>query len=151
MSGLNLEAKVGSEVADLLYQFQRNFLDQLDSRIQHLKAEYAKSYIDVDEYAISQSATTINLNSQSTNFERITNLVAYCGPNAGRVTIGDRQIIIPAATCFTLAGVWRISATDVRRIESVTLTAGSVSGVGAAGLLFLELFGTEIPIGSIMW
>jgi hypothetical protein len=146
-----LTEEAADEIAKLFHNFQRELVDRLDSQYRQLHEQYQKSYYDVDEYAISPSSTGFTVNSQSTNYERITQVVAYCGPNAGRVTLGDRQLIIPAGSLQSLAGVWRLAATDVRKIESVTLTAGAVSGVGAAGLLYLELFGTEIPTGSLMW
>lgn len=146
-----LTEEVSGEIAQLFHQFQRELIDNLDSQRKQLMEQYVKSYIDVDEYAISANLTSITINSQSTNYERITQVLAYCGPNPGRVTLGDRQLIIPAGSLQSLAGVWRMAATDVRRIESVLLTAGAVSGAGAAGLLYLELFGTEIPTGSLMW
>lgn len=146
-----LTEDAAAEIAALFHNFQRELIDNLDSQYKQLKEQYQRSYFDVDEYAISPSSTGFTVNSQSTNYERITQVVAYCGPNAGRVTLGDRQLIIPAGSLQSLAGVWRLAATDVRKIESVTLAAGAVSGVGAAGLLYLELFGTEIPTGSLMW
>lgn len=148
---MSLTTEVSDEVAQLLYQFQRNFIDALDGQYRRLHDEYVKSYVDVDEYAINGAATAITIMAQSTNYERITQVLAYCGPNAGRVTLGDRQLIIPGGSLQSLAGIWRLSHTDVRKIESVTLTAGAVSGTGAAGLLYLNLFGTEIPTGKLMF
>lgn len=132
--------------------FEKRFIELLNSQWELFTKTLRDSWLDVDEYNYNANSTQVIVPPQSSNPVNIDTIVAYCGPNDGLVTLGDRQIPIPAATIQSIGGRWRLSAQDKRMIQSVTLTSGSPGNpvtIGEPGLLYLELFGKEIPYGAI--
>lgn len=112
-----------------------------------IRHELAKSYEDVAEDDNVSNDTSLTVSPQSQNPERITRIVAYVGTGKGRLTLGNRTILINSTVQpVTLEGRWRLENTDKRKLECVTLDAdGKPTGAGNPTFLYLGLFGEEIP------
>ena len=89
----------------------------------------------IDEYVPPmQNATTLTVPCQVTNPVIIESILAYSSAGAATIQIGDRIIPIPQGLS-NLQGLTIIRNTN---LNAILTTA-------AAGTIFLELFGREIP------
>lgn len=156
-AALTIESVPDSEAEKFLEQHAQRlmqaFIDIMDARANELRQAVEDSYSDVDESRTMFSGTILDVPAQSSNFERITDILAYCGPGQGLLTLGNFQIPIPAATFVSIGCKMRLGNTDRRRLSSVTVAGGTpgLDGTGPAGFLALALWGKEIPVGAMAW
>lgn len=141
-------------------ELTRQFLDHLDSHTRHMTEALRESWRDVEEWTpFLQSGTLNQAAPQGENPVEITAICAYAGvatpANMGLIELGAQRqpIPIPGGQLISLTGLWRLQSTDVRIISSVTNTgnAPGARGSGAAGFLYMGLFGKEIPLGRVRW
>ena len=130
----------------------QEFVDVLNSRLATMERALEDSWTDVHESNFTQAATSLKLQPQAESYVKINTIIGYVGAptpaNMGLIELGNYDAIpIPTGQIFSLGGGWRLSNTDIRIISSVTGTnlSPGARASGAAGYLYLALFGKEIP------
>ncbi len=122
-------------------QLQAGILDE----IRRLRQEHEKSRLgwlrrEVDEYFSNPNGTSVDVTPQSKNTEIITSLICYLPASDGNIFLGDRQI--PVAQGFTQLIDLKIRLGDKEK-RNLTQTSNT------KGLIFLELFGYEVPDAGV--
>jgi hypothetical protein len=147
-------------VAQFEEDLVRRFVEALEAQRRLLTDALRQSWGDVEEANFVASATSLQLKAQSDNEERIDFVMAYAGVaagNGGLVRLGDADLshtfVVPGGTLLATQCKIRLKNTSLRRIDTVVLTNNSpgLPPAGPAGFLYLGLFGSEVPIGSIKW
>ncbi len=88
----------------------------------------------VDEKSYQASASTITLQPQSQNLERITAMIAYVSSTGAVLQVGTRYFPLPIGVTYWNNLTWMLDSTDIRSLTQ-----------SAQGQLSLELMGEEIP------
>lgn len=121
------------------YELVSKHLEIAIAERNELRKQLAQLPKYVDEYNFQPSGTTLTVNPQSRNVEKITRIRGYCqfGTNGPTLTLGERAIPVNIGEIDEEFGPDGIL---LKPGDKRTLTSDS----GTAGIMWLELLGQEM-------
>lgn len=137
--------------SELLAKISRQFETIIDSKLALMRRQLEDFLADVNEELYVENGTVCIVRPQSENWERIDQVVAYAGVpagNMGLVELGSEvKFPVPPGVLFAFTPRKRLQVADLRVLSSVTAANNAPTGTrgsGAAGYLFLGLYGKEV-------